>query len=156
MRRSLWIIPSILVFAIVGGPTVSRASDITYTVNQTVGAGSVTGFIETDGTIGILGTGNILNWDLVVNDGSVTYDILGPLSGDNTDVAIGGPATTATATEIFLTSTRSTTDHSSHSSTRIPTSPAGRWKMASPVFPFHPRLAKQFLRHHHSVTGLPI
>jgi hypothetical protein len=100
MCKSLWIIS--FLFAAIVAPTGLRADDITYTVSQRVGAGTVTGSIETDGTIGVLGTSNIVNWDLVVTDGSVTYDVLGPLSGNNTKENIGGPATSATATEIFF------------------------------------------------------
>ena len=53
MRKSLWIIA--LVFAAIGAPSVVRAdpTDITYTVSETVGAGNVTGFITTNGTMGL-------------------------------------------------------------------------------------------------------
>lgn len=37
--------------------SLCSASEITYYVDQTVGDGDVTGFIETDGTIGTLGGG---------------------------------------------------------------------------------------------------
>jgi hypothetical protein len=46
-----------------------RAQDITYTVNQAVGLGSVTGFITTDGTIGTLSNSDIVGWNLALNDG---------------------------------------------------------------------------------------
>src|ERR1700676_476472 len=52
MRKSLWI--TVALFVVVVAPAVLRADDITYTVNQPVGPGSVTGFITTDGTIGTL------------------------------------------------------------------------------------------------------
>lgn len=44
----------------------SPASAITYNINRTVGLGSVTGFIETDGTIGALQAGNIVNWEITI------------------------------------------------------------------------------------------
>ena len=69
MRKTLRIIPVLLLFAAIGAPTVARA-DITYAVDETVGAGSATGFITTDGTIGILDTADILNWNLTLNDGT--------------------------------------------------------------------------------------
>lgn len=51
------------------------AASITYDVNLTVGAASVTGTITTDGTIGVLNSlgspSNILDWDLVLNDPTV-------------------------------------------------------------------------------------
>jgi hypothetical protein len=51
--------------------TLSKA-DIIYDVNLTVGAGSATGFIETDGTTGALADGNFKDWSLLLNDGSKT------------------------------------------------------------------------------------
>jgi hypothetical protein len=49
----------------------------TYEVDRAVDAGSVTGFIETDGTIGVLGTSNVLDWSLLLNDGTTAFDLLG-------------------------------------------------------------------------------
>jgi hypothetical protein len=54
----------VLLPLLIGAASICGASPITYSVNQTVGAGSVSGFIETDGTIGTLTTANILNWNL--------------------------------------------------------------------------------------------
>lgn len=94
--RSFVLLP--LVF---GAASLCSASPITYLVYQTVGAGSVTGFIETDGTIGVLGNGNILNWNLVLNDGTApAFDLLGPLSASNSVVGIAGADLTATATQL--------------------------------------------------------
>jgi hypothetical protein len=53
-----------------------------------VGAGGVTGFIETDGTAGTLSDGNILDWNLLLNNGTTTFSLLGPLSGNNSQVDI--------------------------------------------------------------------
>lgn len=78
------------------------AAAITYNVNQTVGVGTVTGFIETDGTIGGLGTSNILNWNLLLNDGSTTFDLLGPSSGSNSAVGVSGSDLSATATQLLF------------------------------------------------------
>ncbi|MEM1045483.1 MAG: hypothetical protein AAGL24_05010 [Pseudomonadota bacterium] len=50
----------------------STASAITYTVNRTVGSGSVTGFIETDGTIGVLQEGNIVDWEITIASPNVS------------------------------------------------------------------------------------
>jgi hypothetical protein len=81
-------------------------ADIIYDVSQTfvneAGAGDVTGFIETDGTVGVLGAGNILDWNLLLNspncslslqgppqcDGTSTFDLLGPLSGSNSELGL--------------------------------------------------------------------
>lgn len=44
----------------------AMAALITYNVNRTIGGGSVVGTVETDGTIGVLGAANVLNWDLTL------------------------------------------------------------------------------------------
>ncbi len=71
-------------------------------MNQTVGAGGVTGSIETDGTIGVLGSSNILTWNLLLNDGTSTFDFLGPLSGANSAIEIEGADLSATATQLLF------------------------------------------------------
>jgi hypothetical protein len=89
--------------ALLVGAVVCSASSITYEVDQTVGAGSVTGFIETDGTTGILGSGDILNWNLTLNDGTpTTFDLLGPLSGSNSQLDLQGSDLSATATQLLF------------------------------------------------------
>jgi hypothetical protein len=102
MRKALWIIPLLLIGAL-GASTVLRAADITYTVNEVVGAGNVTGFITTDGTIGTLAAGNIVNWSLALNDGTnPTFDLLGPTSGNNSGVFVTGSDLTSTATQLLF------------------------------------------------------
>ena len=54
------------------------ASPITYLVNESAGAASVTGFIETDGVLGQVAGADILDWSLLLNDGS-SSDPLNPL-----------------------------------------------------------------------------
>ena len=83
------------------GPVVSNASPITYDVNRTVGAGSVTGTIQTDGTLGILSTGNITDWNLLLSDGTNTFHLTGPLSGNDSAVLIQGADVSATATQLL-------------------------------------------------------
>lgn len=82
-------------------PVASTASPITYDVNRTVGAGSVTGTIQTDGTLGVLSTGNITDWNLLLNDGTNTFDLTGPLSGNDSVVLIQGTDVSATATQLL-------------------------------------------------------
>jgi PEP-CTERM motif len=57
------------------GANVGNAVPITYTVNQTVGAGGVTGNIVTDGTFGTIGIPDIASWSLTLNNGTTTYDL---------------------------------------------------------------------------------
>ena len=87
---------SLLAGAVLGG-----AAPITYTmVNNTVGAGSITGNIETDGVIGIVSQVDILTWSLLLNDGTTTFDLFGPPTG-NSQVFESGADLSATATELL-------------------------------------------------------
>jgi hypothetical protein len=84
----------------------ASATQITYTVDQTIGTGSVKGTITTDGHIGTLTGSNFLSWNLVLSVPGETYtldqtnsDVLSYQSGyygpPNSDV-------TATAKNIFF------------------------------------------------------
>lgn len=48
----------------------AQAQTITYQLDRTVGSGTVSGFIETNGTIGPLDPTDIVSWSLVADDGS--------------------------------------------------------------------------------------
>jgi hypothetical protein len=91
--------------ALLVGAVACSASPIFYLVNQTVGTdgGGVTGSIETDGTIGtILGT-DILDWNLLVSDGSTTFGIQGgPLDPDPNSALLYAGDITATPTELLF------------------------------------------------------
>ena len=100
--RSLGVGLCSLAFLILFAPLDANAGPITYDVNRTMGAGSVTGTILTDGTLGILGAGNITDWNLLLNDGLNTFDLTGPLSGNNSAVVITGNDVTATATQLLF------------------------------------------------------
>jgi hypothetical protein len=80
---------------------VSSASPITYSVNRTVGIGSVTGSIQTDGTLGVLTAASITDWDLHLTDGTNTFELTGPLSGNDSVVFIQGTDVSATATQLL-------------------------------------------------------
>src|SRR5664279_2210679 len=84
------------------GTAVCYASPISYNVNRTVGIGSVTGFIETDGTLGVLGVGDFVDWSLLLNDGTNTYTLDGPLSGNNSSVYVQGSDVTASAAQLLF------------------------------------------------------
>lgn len=84
------------------GVGVTGASPITYDVNETIGTGSVTGIIETDGAIGVLNAADILDWNLHLIVGADTYNLTGPASGNNSSVFISGIDVTATATDLFF------------------------------------------------------
>jgi IPTL-CTERM motif len=81
---------------------VAIASPIAYSVNRTIAAGSVTGTIQTDGTIGVLGAANVVDWNLTLNDGTNTFILTGPASGNNSHVFITGSDVSATATNLLF------------------------------------------------------
>jgi len=53
----------------------AQAASIQYFVNITQGAASITGSITTDGTIGAIGAGNLTDWNLLLNDGSSSFNL---------------------------------------------------------------------------------
>ena len=87
------------VLSLLIGISGAASANTIYDVNLTAGAaGTATGVIVTDGTIGTIVFANILDWDLTVNDGvSGAVSLLGPLSGSNSFVALNGSALSATA-----------------------------------------------------------
>jgi hypothetical protein len=80
---------------------IAPASAITYNVNDAAGIGSVTGFIQTDGHLGSLAASNVTDWNLLLNDSTSTFSLFGPLSGNNSGLAIEGRNLIATATGLF-------------------------------------------------------
>jgi hypothetical protein len=81
-----------------GAASLCSAATITYNVAQTVGPGSVTGFIETDGTIGVLGTSNILDFNLLLSDGTASVDDL----RSNSVFEVIGSDLSATSTQLLF------------------------------------------------------
>ena len=82
---------------------VTQANATVYNVNGVVGTGGVTGFIQTDGTIGTLADANIVDWNLsLTTDGINALDLLGPLSGNNSQELIVGAGLSATASGLFF------------------------------------------------------
>ena len=79
--------------------TGSAVADITYTVNDHVGVGTVTGSIVTDGLIGTLSSGDILSFNLSLYDGTGMANLT---SGVNGMVFIAGNNVTATATQLLF------------------------------------------------------
>ena len=78
------------------------ANAATYVGTRTVGTATANLSITTDDTIGVLGVANILDYTITLTDGLDNFVLTGPLSGDNSDVAISGTAFTATATDLLF------------------------------------------------------
>ncbi|HEY4909538.1 MAG TPA: hypothetical protein VIJ73_08550 [Methylomirabilota bacterium] len=97
MRKIL--LASALAMALAAGtPTIGSASVI-FNVNQTIGAGGVTGTITTDGTLGALASANVVDWALTLNDGASTF----LLTSANSEVGfILGAALSETASRLLF------------------------------------------------------
>jgi hypothetical protein len=90
----------------------SQANATTYNVNLNLpilGPGNVSGFIETDGSLGLLTLADIVDWNLVLTIGASDFTLKGPISGPNSDVGFfGSPALSATATQLLFDFSAST------------------------------------------------
>ena len=73
-----------------------------YDVNRTIGAGTITGFIETDGTLGVLASLNITNWVLTLTAPNLegSPDVID--FATRIDSQVFGSATTATSTQLLF------------------------------------------------------
>ena len=81
----------------------ASASNITYNVNRTIGAGSVTGTITTDGNSGVLASADIVDWNLTLfTPVQGSFSLFGPLSGNNSVVYEQGADLTANATQLLF------------------------------------------------------
>jgi hypothetical protein len=89
---------------------IAAAADITYDVNQMIvgpaAAGTVTGTITTDGTLGGLFTGAIVDFNLTMSVGGDTSTLV---RGVNGFAAIGSSGITATPTELTFDFSRTGT-----------------------------------------------
>lgn len=93
-RRLTFLAASLLLL----GPGLAAASPITYTLDQTVGSGSVTGTITTDGTLGTLTASNISAWDLNLAGPGASLN----LTNSNSALEFVGADLSATATDLFF------------------------------------------------------
>ena len=82
--------------------SVSAANAGIFTVNRAVGTATVTGTITTNGALGVLGTSDITDWDLLLAVGINNFTLLGPLSGSNSGLQVSGSALSATATDLLF------------------------------------------------------
>jgi hypothetical protein len=84
--------------AIACAATATAADAAVFDINRTIGAGSVVGTVTTDGTTGVLSTGNITAWSLTLDDGVSSF----LLTDGNGEVLVLGSALSATATELLF------------------------------------------------------
>jgi len=71
-KRLLLALLSVL---LLGVATVCGATPLTYEVNRTVGAATVTGEFTTDGTIGNLSASDFLSWNLTLSENGSSFTL---------------------------------------------------------------------------------
>jgi hypothetical protein len=97
--RSIGLLSAAL--ALILSPTGLLAGEITYDLNAPLIAGSTaTGTITTDGDIGTIGVTDIVDWNITLTDGAGTFDLTGPLSGNNSGILSQGSDLTATSSNL--------------------------------------------------------
>jgi hypothetical protein len=93
-----------LLSIVFGAASLCSAGNITYGVNLTIGAGSVTGDIVTDGTIGLLGSASFIGWNLALNDGTDP-----PLTLTALNSIVSSGSESATVTQLLFNFSGATT-----------------------------------------------
>jgi len=107
MTKRSGLVPTVgAILALLGVSVSATPSEATtYNVDLVVGGGTVTGSIQTDGTLGPLATTNITGYSLNLVEGLLSATLNpGNSSFDGsgfTDVSPGSPNLTATATQLF-------------------------------------------------------
>jgi len=87
----------------VGMLTSVSHAQIVYQVDRTIGAGTVTGFVTTDGTLGVLSSANIIGWELTLTSPNLVGGPSETISSDSqTQTGVIGSNTTATATDLMF------------------------------------------------------
>jgi hypothetical protein len=96
LARTLAVLLSLL-----GATSLASADEMTYDVNQTIlpPGDRATGYIVTDGKIGVLAETDILSWNLLLNVGTNTFDLTGVTAPF---VIVGGSDLSATATQLLF------------------------------------------------------
>jgi hypothetical protein len=83
--------------------TTTANAGLIYEVNRTIGTGTVTGFVETDGTIGVLASSNITDWTLTLTAPNLSVGSPDVISfATQAQTYLNGNVTTATATDLLF------------------------------------------------------
>jgi|GEM_PF-1280003 len=99
MRRLIF---GFVAFALLLVGNLASAAPQTYFVNRTVGAGVLTGFIETDGTLGVLVGENITDWSVTMSSPNLSGSPTTISIADSSVTSFVGGVTTATPTELLF------------------------------------------------------
>ena len=88
--------------AVLLSPMAANADPITYDVNQTIGTGSVVGTIQTDGTLGVLGSSNIVSWILTLSSPNLSGGSPQVLTDANSSVRMSGSGVIASLADLIF------------------------------------------------------
>jgi hypothetical protein len=91
----------VLLSLILGASSLCDANTV-YNFNVTIGPATAAGDIITDGTLGTLSAGDILDWDITLSDSVNTVVLTGPLSGNGSFFAMSSPSLSATANQLLF------------------------------------------------------
>lgn len=84
-------------------PRAQASSETFSLVIGAVGAGSVSGTITTDGSLGFLAPANVVDWNITLNPNpGAPFTLEGPLSGNNSGLSISGNGLFTTSTGLFF------------------------------------------------------
>lgn len=103
-QKAARVLSALGLAAALGAAATTAQAAIIYQVDRTIGAGTLTGYIETDGTLGAIGVGNFTEWDLTL----VAPDINGGLASTiksadgNIFTIVGGSVLSATSTDLLF------------------------------------------------------
>jgi hypothetical protein len=100
MKRNLAALAALLTVAL--SPVTTNAASIVYDVNRTIGGGTVTGFVQTDGTLGVLSGANITDWSLTLTAPNLFSGSPSVINFAGGQTFLLGAATSATLTQLLF------------------------------------------------------
>jgi len=74
-------------------PSIASADIIRYSINRTVGSGTVVGFVETNGKVGPLATADLVDWELTLTASNLwpgSPEVIGKSKGNSQSSKIVG------------------------------------------------------------------
>jgi hypothetical protein len=93
------------------GAAGASFANVIYNVDLSIGTGTVTGTITTDGATGPLALTDLKDWNLTITDGVTSVSLTGPSSGSNSSDFINGSPLSANATNILFDFSGSAVDN---------------------------------------------
>ncbi len=104
--KVLILLKYLVALVLVTGISTTSVATVIYNVDRAVDQGRITGTIETNGAIGLLGSADIIDWNLTIDadgDPTTSGQLLGPISGNNSSIIfLDGSPLTATPTEMLF------------------------------------------------------